>query len=163
MTRTAMLILSLLVVVGARADERPPMSSSPGDTRQPLPLTAMMAEHQKQNMREHLVAIQGIVAALGRDDMDAVAKAAASIGYSEAMGRMCAHMGAAAPGFTPMALDFHRAADGIAEAARRDDRAGVLSALDRTLRNCVGCHATFRQEVVDEATWQRLTTRPEPH
>jgi cytochrome c556 len=117
----------------------------------------MMAEHQKQNMREHLAAVQAIIAALGRDDMDAVATAAARIGYSEAMGQMCEHMGAAAPGFTALALDFHHTADTIAEAARRGDRAGVLSALDRTLRTCVGCHATYRQEVVDEATWKRLT------
>lgn len=25
---------------------------------------------------------------------------------------------------------------------------------------CVGCHAIYRQQVVDEATWQRLTTEP---
>ncbi len=67
----------------------------------------MMAEHQKQNMRDHLAAVQEIVAALGRDDLDGVAKAASRMGYSEAMGRMCEHMGAAAPGFTPLALDFH--------------------------------------------------------
>jgi len=137
-------------------------STSTGDTRQPLPLPAMMAEHQKQNMREHLAAIQAIVAAIGRDDMDGVAKAVTRIGYSEAMGRMCEHMGAAAPGFTRMALDFHRTADTIGEAARRSDRAGVLSSLDRTLRACVGCHATYRQEVVDDATWKRLTGAATP-
>lgn len=133
------------------------MSKSAGDTRQPLPLPAMMAEHQKQNMREHLAAVQGIIAAIGRDDMDAVGKAAARIGYSEAMGQMCEHMGAAAPGFSAMALNFHHTADTITDAARRGDRAGVLSALDRTLQTCVGCHATYRQEVVDEETWKKLT------
>jgi cytochrome c556 len=148
--------LLLLVATPPRAEEHPMMSTSTGDTRQPIPLPAMMAEHQKENMREHLAAIQAIVAAIGRDDMDAVAKAAARIGYSEAMGQMCEHMGAAAPGFTAMALDFHHTADTIGEAARRGDRAGVLSSLDRTLRACVGCHATYRQEVVDEETWKRL-------
>jgi cytochrome c556 len=117
----------------------------------------MMAEHQKENMREHLAAVQAIISALGRDDMDGVAKAAARLGYSETMGRMCEHMGAAAPGFTPMALNFHRTADMIGDAARRRDRTGVLTALDLTLQACVGCHATYRQEVVDEATWRRLT------
>ena len=133
------------------------MSKSTGDTRQPLPLLAMMADHQKQNMREHLAAVQAIIAAIGRNDMDAVSKGAARLGYSEAMGQMCEHMGAAAPGFTPMALNFHHTADTIGEAARRGDRAGVLSALDRTLQTCVGCHAPYRQEVVDEETWKRLT------
>jgi cytochrome c556 len=132
------------------------MSKSAADTRQPLPLPAMMAEHQKQNMRQHLAAVQAIIAAITRDDMDAVAKAAASIGYSEAMGQMCEHMGAAAPGFTVMALNFHHIADTIGDAARRGDRAGVLSALDRTLQTCVGCHATYRQEVVDDETRKKL-------
>jgi hypothetical protein len=35
----------------------------------------MMAEHQKQNMREHRAAVQAIIAAIGRDGMDGVAKA----------------------------------------------------------------------------------------
>lgn len=134
------------------------MSGSLGDARQPLPLTPMMAEHQKQNMRDHLAAVQAIIAALGHDDMDAVAAAVRRIGYSDAMGQMCEHMGAAAPGFTDRALAFHRTADTIAEAARRNDRAGVLAALDRTLQACVGCHAAYRQDVVDEATWKKLVT-----
>jgi cytochrome c556 len=153
------LVLLLIVSAQARAEEHSGlMSQSAGDTRKPLPLPAMMAEHQKQNMREHLAAVQAIIAAIGRDDMDGVAKASARIGYSEAMGQMCEHMGAATPGFTTMALNFHHTADTIGEAARRGDRAGVLTALDRTLQTCVGCHATYRQEVVDSATWKRLTT-----
>jgi hypothetical protein len=151
------LVLLLLVDARTRAEEHPMTSKSAGDTRQALPLPAMMAEHQKQNMREHLGAIQAIIAAIVRDDMDAVAKAASRIGYSQAMGQMCEHMGAAAPGFTPMALDFHRTADTIGMAARRGDRAGVLSSLDRTLQTCVRCHAAYRQEVVDDETWKRLT------
>ena len=151
------LVLLFLICARTRAEEHSMMSKSAGDTRQPLPLPAMMAEHQKQNMREHLAAIQAIIAAIGRDDMDAVAKAAARIGYSKSMGQMCEHMGAGAPGFTPMALNFHHTADTIGEAAQRGDRAGVLSSLDRTLQTCVACHATYRQEVVDEETWKRLT------
>jgi cytochrome c556 len=156
-------LVLLLVVGGGGAEEHPAtMSTSVGDTRKPLPVPATMADHQKQNMREHLAAIQAIVAALGRDDMNGVAKAAGRIGYSEAMGQMCEHMGAATPGFTTMALNFHHTADTIGEAAQRGDRPGVLTALDRTLQTCVGCHATYRQEVVDEATWKRLTAAASP-
>ncbi|MFN8544856.1 MAG: cytochrome C [Candidatus Binatia bacterium] len=162
-TRSSLLVpvLSLfLFVVSAQtwAEEHSGMMSQSAEvTRKPLPLPAMMAEHQKQNMREHLAAVQAIIAAIGRDDMDAVVKASGRIGYSEAMGQMCEHLGAASPGFTTMALNFHHTADTIGEAARRGDRAGVLTGLDRTLQTCVGCHATYRQEVVDEATWKRLT------
>lgn len=140
-----------------RADDHSMMPKSAGDRRQPLPLPAMMAEHQKQNMRDHLAAVRAIIAAVGRDDMDAVSKGAARLGYSEVMGQMCEHMGAAAPGFAPMALDFHHTADTIGEAARRRDRAGVLSALDRTLQTCVSCHAAYRRKVVDKEAWKRLT------
>ncbi len=154
----AMLFALVLVCARTRAEEPSMMSSSGGDTRQPLILQAPMAEHQKQNMRGHLAAVQAIIAAVAHDDMGAVATAVGRIGYSEAMGQMCEHMGAATPGFTARALDFHHTADTIAEAARRGDRAGVLSALDRTLQACIGCHATYRQEVVDEPTWKKLTS-----
>lgn len=151
------MLLLLAVSTGTHAEEHSAMMSKvAGDARKPLPLPAMMAEHQKQNMREHLAAVQAIVAAVGHDDMESVSTGAARIGYSEAMGQMCDHMGAAAPGFTTMALTFHHTADTIGEAARRGDRAGVLTALDQTLQACVRCHATYRQEVVDEETWKRL-------
>lgn len=157
-------VLLTTVLAGAvRAQEHPMTSMAAADARKPLPLTAMMADHQKRNMRDHLAAVQAIVAALGRDDMDAVAMAAGRIGYSGAMEQMCGHLGAAEPGFTPMALDFHRTADTIAEAARRGERAGVLSALERTLGTCVGCHATYRQEIVDQETWNRLTAERPAH
>ena len=142
---------------GAWAREHGAMSPSPdGDTRRPLPLTAMMAAHQKANMREHLAAVERIVGAIARDDMPGVEKASSALGFSESMGQMCEHLGAAAPGFTPMALQFHRTADGIAVAARGGDRNAVLTALDTTLQACVGCHAAYRQEIVDQATWDRL-------
>jgi len=130
------------------------------DARTPLPLTAMMAEHQKRNMRDHLAAVQEIVVALAVDEMATVEKAAHRIGYSDTMAQMCQHMGAATPGFTDMALAFHRTADTIADAAQHGDRKAATAALATTLGACVGCHAVYRQQVVDEPTWQRLTTEP---
>ncbi|MSU73036.1 MAG: hypothetical protein EXS43_11970 [Opitutus sp.] len=34
----------------------------------------------------------------------------------------------------------------------------VLKALSVTVNACVKCHETYRQEVVDEVTWSRLTS-----
>jgi hypothetical protein len=130
------------------------------DTRTPVPLLPMMANHQRQNMRDHLVAVQQILRASSRGDFVEVEKAASRIGYSEQMGRMCQHMGAAAPGFTEQALAFHRTADTIAAAANAKDADAVLHALDATLQACTHCHAAFRQQVVDEATWTKLTAEP---
>ncbi len=133
------------------------------DARKPLPLLPMMANHQKANMREHLVAVQEIASALAKDDYLAAEEAAKRLGFSEQMGKMCSHMGAGAPGFTEQALAFHHTADRIAASARRKDRAQALADLGVTLQACTGCHAAWKQEVVDEATWQRLANAPASH
>lgn len=126
------------------------------DTRRPLPLLPMMANHQKANMRDHLVAVQEIASALASDDFAAVERATARIGFSESMGQMCSHMGSGAPGFTEQALDFHRAADRISLAARDRDRARVLGELGSTLQRCTSCHQVWKQQIVDEAEWERI-------
>jgi cytochrome c556 len=126
------------------------------DGRKALPLTAMMANHQKQEMRDHLAVVQEISIALGKDDFDAIAASAARIAWSDKQAMMCKHMGAGAPGFTEMGEHFHRTADGIVTAAKKRDRAGVATALGTTLETCVSCHATYRQDIVDEATFATL-------
>lgn len=133
------------------------------DPRAPLPLLPMMAQHQKENMRDHLVAVQEIVAALGSNDFAAVELAARRIGSSEPMQRMCTHMGAGAPGFTEQALAFHQGADRIATAALAHAGDRVLAELASTLAACTSCHASWKQRVVDESTWQRLTASAPPH
>jgi Cytochrome C' len=128
------------------------------DPRIAVPLLPIMAHHQKQNMRDHLLAVQEIVLAAGREDFSGVEKAASRVGFSPQMGQMCAHMGAAARGFTEQAVAFHHTADSIGVAARRHDRVAVMTALGKTLQACTGCHETYRQQVVDEATWTQLTS-----
>lgn len=118
------------------------------DQRRPVPLLPVMAQHQKANMREHLEAVQAVVAAAASGDFDQVAVAAKRMGYSDAMGRMCQHMGAAAPGFTEQALLFHHTADEIVAAATQRDNAAVLAALSKTLRTCTACHAMYKQQLV---------------
>lgn len=127
------------------------------DPRTPVPLQPIMAWHQKQNMQQHLVAIQGILAALIKEDWTAVETAAADISTSPQMQQMCRHMGAGAKGFTKLALEFHHRADGIGAAAKAHDGAAVLRATAHTLQACTTCHATYKQDVVDAATWQRRT------
>lgn len=133
------------------------------DQRAPVPLLPMMAQHQKQNMRDHLVAIHEIVAALTESDFPAVATAARRLGSSDSMQRMCTHMGAGAPGFAEQALAFHRTADRITAAALDQAADRVLTELTATLAACTSCHAAWKQQVVDEATWQRLTGAAAPH
>jgi len=132
------------------------------DTRVPVPLLPHMAQHQKENMREHLVAVQEIALATARSDFAAVEDAARKLGLSPGMEQMCQHMGTGAPGFAEQALAFHRSADEIGAAAHRRDSGAVLRTLGATLHLCTGCHATFRQKVVDETTWANLTPPADP-
>lgn len=127
------------------------------DARTPVPLLPMMANHQKQNMRDHLVAVQEITAGVAANDFSAIEHGASRIGFSDQMGAMCKHMGAGAAGFTDRALAFHHTADGIREAAKRRDMKVVLVKLNETLTACTSCHATYKQQVVDDATWASLT------
>jgi hypothetical protein len=169
--KTSKMMLAVVFCVGCNAGgERsafhqesarsaPPVKKpSPGETldeldqRRPVPLLPMMAKHQKENMREHLQAVQEVVAAAAVDDFDTVAVAAKRMGFSETMGRMCEHMGAGAPGFTEQALAFHHTADEIAAAANSRNRPAMLLALSKTLRACTNCHATFKQQVVGSSS-----------
>ncbi len=149
--------LILASITPHAAAEAPHRDLDAMDTRKPVPLLPMMALHQRANMRDHLEAVQALIAALAAGDHAAMERAGQRLGTTPQMTQMCHHMGAGAPGFTDMALAFHRKADGIAEAARRKDAKAVLKALDATLAACTGCHATYKQQVVDAAEWTRLT------
>jgi hypothetical protein len=127
------------------------------DHRTPVPLQPMMAWHQKQNMMDHLVAIQLITDGLAREDWQAIIDASLRIESSPQMQQMCQHMGAGAPGFTELALEFHSRADGIGQAAREQDARSVLEATSNTLQACTNCHATYRQDVISADSWQERT------
>jgi len=73
--------------------------------------------------------------------------------FVAAMAPSC-HERAALPPAGP-AIDNHRP----------HDRARVLGALGAALQKCTACHATFRQQIVDESTWSRMTATgvPMPH
>lgn len=172
----ALLALLLFGCGGAEPSTQPPpnpeaqpVSRSPVDElnaldpRAPVPLQPMMAWHQKQNMQEHLVAIQRITAALSREDWEAVSAASSMIALSPQMQMQCEHMGAGADGFTEAALDFHRRADAIAKAAEDKDVTAVLRATAHTLEACTSCHATYRQDVVGSETWEARTGRALEH
>jgi hypothetical protein len=172
-TLDVFVIVAIAAAACRASDDRPPSANATDaqssaatldalDTRAPVPLLPMMANHQKQNMRDHLLAVQEIVAALGKKDFSAIEKSAGRIGYSEQMGQMCRHMGAGAPGFTEAALEFHHTADKIGDAAKKHDSDAVLAALDETLATCTSCHQRFKQQVVDEATWATLTKQSPP-
>jgi hypothetical protein len=129
------------------------------DKRKPLPLLEFMAEHQKKNMREHLEAIRDIVGGFVKKDFKVIKEASLRLGSSPQMNMMCDHMGQGAPGFTPMALQMHRNADQIVAAADKKDFGAVVLATEKTLQSCTTCHANYKQQIVSEAEWNKLTKK----
>lgn len=153
-------LISTLIVTKTHAQMDHNMMSSPisGDTRKPLPLTAMMAEHQKQNMRGHLEAIRDLTEAFVSKNFKQIEDAGKRLGTSPEMKMMCDHMGRGAQGFTEMALKMHSEADKIVFAAQKKDLKGAMVATNRTLQSCTACHAVFKQEVMSEEDWRKATT-----
>ncbi|UJR83299.1 cytochrome c [Sandaracinus amylolyticus] len=160
MTRSLLVLVCLALGCSSAPAAPPPdphAELAELDPRTPVPLLPRMAAHQRAQMRGHLVVVQEVTDALARDDLAAAASAASRLGTSDSMTAMCTHMGAGAPGFTERALEMHHQADAIAHAAREGDRAATTRALATTLASCTGCHAAYRQEIVDEARWAALT------
>lgn len=140
-----------------------PHSHGPGDKtpdlRKPLPLLEFMAEHQKQNMREHLEAIRDLMGGFARKDFKIIKEASQRLGSSPQMNMMCNHMGQGAPGFTSMALKMHTEADKIVTAADKKDLTAAMVATERTLQSCTNCHAAYKQQIVSEQEWNKILNK----
>lgn len=170
MIRRCIVVACALGACGQPAPAPPPAPTvSPHDelaamdTRTPVPLLPMMAHHQKQQMQDHLLVVQEIVGGLAAEDWAAVTSAAQRMGSSPQMAMTCEHMGVGADGFTERALDFHKRADAIVEAAEGQDAAAVLRATHHTLEACTSCHATYRQEVLTPEAHRAATGSAGPH
>ncbi len=115
------------------------------DERTPLHLAPQMAQHQLQNMRSHVVAVQTIVGLLANGDFDQAADVAhKQLGLTEEMRMMCTTM-SDNKDFTKMGLAFHQSADQLGDTLKTKDMKKSLEALHTTMNYCVQCHATFRQ------------------
>ncbi len=114
------------------------------DTRIPLNLPPMMAQHQKANMREHLKAVNEVVRYIGTKDFAMASKTAhEKLGITPQMKQMCDNMPNET--FRTMALDFHQSGDALGEVLKTKDTDRSLKALDAVLTKCTGCHEMFRQ------------------
>jgi len=117
--------------------------TAPHDTRRVLDVPDAMKEHQKQNMREHLRAVQQVTAMMARGQWDeAAAVAHGQLGLTEEMRRMCSMFG---PEFMAMGLAFHESGDRLGEALKTKDRVKAETAMAGMLEKCVACHDTFKQ------------------
>jgi len=153
-------VFSIFLAGTVAADPADLLRNVGADSRRPLYLTPMMAAHQKEGMRAHLVAVQRIIVALQRRDYAAVSESAREMGFSPGTGEMCEMMGAATPGFSELAFKFHHTADEIGVAANKHDEQAVLTALGKTLAVCTTCHSTYAQKVVSTEEWNKMAREP---
>jgi hypothetical protein len=154
------LIITVIFVnnsIAQMVDHNMMSSHISSDTRKPLPLTAMMAEHQKQNMRGHLEAIRDLTEAFVSKNFKQIEDAGKRLGTSPEMKMMCDHMGRGAPGFTEMALRMHSEADKITEAGQKKNLKAAMVATNRTLQSCTACHAVYKQEVLSDDDWKKAS------
>jgi hypothetical protein len=120
------------------------------DQRQLVDLPAPMQEHMLGNMRDHLVAMGEIQAALAAGKYDQAADIAENrIGMSSLEAHGASHMAPYMP--KPMqeiGTSMHRAASRFALTAQEAKLDGgvprALSALSDLTQRCAACHASYR-------------------
>ena len=140
-----MLVLALtmfpLLVLTASAAE---------DSRQPVTMPAMMQEHMLANMRDHLLAVSEIQAALAAGQYDAAAEIAEKrLGMSSLEAHGARHMAAMMPeSMQAIGTAMHDSASRFSliaqEAAVTGNLARALGGLAEITRQCVACHVGYR-------------------
>jgi cytochrome c556 len=116
------------------------------DTRIKVDLPAMMKTHMLHSMRDHLLAVHEIQAALAKGEFDKASDIAEKrIGMSSLDSHQAAHMAPFMPeGMQAIGTEMHHAASRFAMTASEGDLARSLAALSRVTEQCVACHMTYR-------------------
>ena len=120
------------------------------DRRVPVTFPAELREHTLENMRDHLLALQEIQAALATDKYDQ-----ASIVAEQRLGMtsLTAHGAHEVAQYMPKGMQevgsaMHRSASRLStaalDAAVTKDVRPALAALAEVTANCVACHAAYR-------------------
>jgi cytochrome c556 len=118
------------------------------DHRAPLVLNETEKNYVLWEMREMLVAVQGIIEGLSNEDMERVSNAATVMG-THAADQVPAVTVAKLPlQFREWATETHEDFDAISIAARSGESPDMLTfRLSGMLNTCLACHATYRIEV----------------
>ena len=117
-----------------------------GDNRIAVELPAMMQQHMLSNMRDHLAAINEILAFLGNDQLDEAAETAEQrLGMSSLQSHGASHMAGFMPeGMRQAGTSMHKAASRFALKAQEGDALTAYRALTDITAACVACHSGYR-------------------
>src|SRR5262245_28503033 len=142
----AIAALALAGCAGKPPPAAPPSESKSGMYRVVVPLTLEERDHVLGEMREFLIALQGVTEGLVRDDFAAVAAAAHKAGSGAERGRMppeIAHK--LPPEFRQLARATLDQFDALAaDATARRDARHTLGQTSALIQRCNACHALFR-------------------
>lgn len=145
-------ILSLVVVVqaqhgyGSAMEKRRAAEKDRQDRREVLRLSAEAEAGMKLTMREHLQALQAIVAGLGRQDFEQAPKVAhQELGFPKHHQAMQREAGAEFPSkYQELAMAHHQEAEDLANVIASKDLQRILPSLERTIGACVACHRAYK-------------------
>ena len=149
-TLQAGLICILTLGLSVQASEPKPASPEvpARDTRILADMPPAAQALMRKDMLEHLAALNAIVAALGKSDLNSAADIAEQQLGRASMGK---HRGTGmGPGrFMPAEMrnigwGMHEAADAFAVEARTGKAARAYAAMQAVTRACVSCHAIYR-------------------
>jgi len=120
--------------------------ADPSDARVALDLGPAVQEGLKLTMREHLEALQAIVAALALEDYGkAAAVAHEDLGFPKHHQAMQREQGAPfPPKYQELAMAHHQVAEDLAGIIPSKDMKKILPHLERTMKACVACHQAYK-------------------
>jgi len=143
------LVLTLLsTTAGAQEQNKESTQSSSEDSRIFVDMPAQARGYMRQDMLDHLIALNEIIGLLASDDLPALAEIAETrIGRSSMGKYRGTGMG---PGrFMPLEMrnigwSMHDAATELAVLAKKGDKAATVKALQKLTTSCVVCHNSYR-------------------
>ena len=135
-----------ILVITVIATGLPGISGSSSDQRVFVELPEMMQQHLLSNMRDHLAALNEILAYLGNGELDKAAETAEyRLGMSSLESHGAAHMARFMPeGMRQAGTAMHKAASRFALKAEEGDVLPAYRALSDITSACVACHSGYR-------------------
>lgn len=123
-----------------------PVAFAQQDNRQLVELPPMMQQHMLTNMRDHLMTIDEILAALAANQPDKAAELAEQrLGMSSLASHGAAHMAPLMPKeMQEIGTGMHRAASRFALKAQEGDVLSAYASLRNVTAACVACHEAYR-------------------
>lgn len=123
-----------------------PSAGVADDTREKVDFPEMMKQHQLSNMRDHLAALNEILALLAKSELDKAADIAEHrLGMTSMVAHNASHMAPYMPkGMQAIGSEMHHAASRFAMTAQEGDLPRAMDSLSKVTQQCVACHSTYR-------------------